>query len=111
MRILVRDVERVTFVGAVVARHCGARLDGVRNHPVIDDIELGDVRCVGECRIDGRLVAERPGIALVVGCDIVNRRRARLERIDWIDDGGQYFVVDVDQFRGVFGLGDRLCDH
>ena len=105
MRILVSDVERVTFVGAVVARHCGARLDGVRNHPVIDDIELGDVRCLGEGRIDGRLIAEGPGIALVVGRDIVDRGRSLLQRIHRIDDGGQYVVVDVDQFCGIFGFG------
>ena len=60
VRVLVRDVQRVAVVGAVVLAVRGARLDRVRHQAVVDELELGDVRGLRERRVDRRLVAERP---------------------------------------------------
>jgi hypothetical protein len=40
----------------------------------------------------------------------VDLRRARLERVDDVDDRGQHFVVDVDQLGRVLRLMQRLGD-
>ena len=110
VRVLVRDVERVAVVGAAVRRDRGARLDRVRDQPVVDDVELRDVRGLGERGVDRRLVAERPRVALVARRAVVDLRRARLQRVDAVDDRGQHVVVDVDQLGGVLRLVGRLGD-
>ncbi len=110
VRVLVGDVERVAVVGAAVRRDRGARLDRVRDQPVVDDVELGDVRRLGERRVDRRLVAERPRVALVARRRVVDLRRARLQRVDAVDDRGQHVVVDVDQLGRVLRLVERLGD-
>ncbi len=107
VRILVRDVERVRVVGAVVRRERRARLDRVRDEPVVDDVELRHVRGLRERGVDRGLVAERPRVALVAGRLLVDLRRARLQRIDDVDDRRQHVVVDVDQLGRVLRLVDR----
>jgi hypothetical protein len=86
VRILAGDVERVAVIGAAVARHGGARLDGVGDEAIVDDVELGDVRGFGERAVDGGLVAQRPGVALVARRAFVQLGRAGLERRHRIDD-------------------------
>ena len=54
------DVQRVAVVAHVVLTDRRARLDRVRDQPVVDDVELGDVLRLLERGIDRRLVAERP---------------------------------------------------
>ena len=111
VRILARDVQRVRVVGAAVRRDRGARLDRVGDQPVVDDVELRDVRRLGERRVDRRLVAERPRVALVARRLVVDLRRARLQRVDAVHDRGQHLVVDLDQLGGVLRLVARLGDH
>ena len=111
VRILIRDVERVAVVGTLIRCDGGARLDRVRHEPIVDDVELRDVRGFCERCIHGALVADRPRVALVARRLIVNLRRARLQRIDDVDHGRQHFIIDVDQFRSVFRLIARFGDH
>ena len=104
VRVLARHVERVAVVGAGVRRDRGARLDRVGNEAVVDDVDLRDVRGLRERRVDRRLVAERPRVALVAGRLVVDLRRAGLQRIGRVDDRRQHFVVDFDQLGGVLRL-------
>ena len=53
----------------------------------------------------------RPGVALVVRRDVVQRRRALLRRLGRIDHRGQHVVVDLDQLGGVARRVLRLGDH
>ena len=108
VRILARDVERIAVVGAAVACDRGSRLDCIGDEPVIDDVQLRDVRRLGECRVHRRLVAQRPRVALVAGSAIVDLRSACLQRFDRIHHCGHRVVIDVDQLGGVFRLGGRL---
>ncbi len=89
VRILVGHVQRVRLVGAAVRRHRRARLDRIRNEAVVDDVELGHRRRLGEGRVDRRLVAQRPRVALVARRLLVDLRRAGLQRLDAVDDGRQ----------------------
>ena len=66
---------------------------------------------LGERGIDRGLVANRPGVALVSGCAIVDLGRAGFQRLDRIDHRGQDVVIDLDQLRGVLRLIRRLGDH
>ena len=111
VRVLARDVERVAVVGAAVARVRRARLDRVRDQPVVDELERRDVRRAGERLVDRGLVAERPDVAGVVRRDVVQLRGPRLARVDGVDDRRQHFVVDLDQLGGVLRLPQRLGDH
>jgi len=110
VRVLAGDVQRVRVVGAAVRGHGRARLDRVRNQPVVDDVDLGDVRGLGERRVDGGLVAQRPRVALVAGCLFVDLRRAGFERGNTVHHRRQHLVVDIDQLRGVLRLVRRLGD-
>ena len=40
MRILARRVERVVVVAGIVGADRGARLHGIGNEPVVDEVEL-----------------------------------------------------------------------
>jgi hypothetical protein len=114
VRVLVRDVENVRIVRAIVRGDGGARLDRIRDEPVVDEIELGHVRRFRECGVDRSLVADRPRVALVAHGFVVNLRRAGFQRVDDVNHGRQYFVVDLDQFGGILRLvlrfGDHQCD-
>ena len=41
----------------------------------------------------------------------MRERRAVLERLRDVDDGGERLVVDLDELRGVLRLRARLGDH
>ena len=60
MRVLRGRVEREVLLGRVVVAERRARLHGVRDEPVVDDVELDDMRGLGERRVGRRLVADRP---------------------------------------------------
>ena len=70
VRVLVGDVERVAVVVLGVDRVGGARLDRVRDQPVVDELELADVRRGRERRVDRFLAAVAPVVA-----DVVRARR------------------------------------
>ena len=69
------------------------------------------MRGLGERCIDRGLVAQRPCVALVSGCTIVDLRRAGFQRVDRIDHSRQDVVIDVDQLRRILRLVGRLGDH
>jgi hypothetical protein len=112
VRVLVRDVERVVVGAAAVAADGHARLDRVGDQPVVDQIELRDVRGAREGGIDRRLVAQRPLVALVVGRLVVDRDAAGLlRRVGHADQCGQHLVLDHHGLGGVLRLLDRLGHH
>ena len=110
MRILVGDIERIAVVGAAVRSNRRARLDRVGDQPVVDDVELRDVRGLGEGGVHRRLVAQRPRVALVAGCPVVDLRRTGLQRVDAIDHCGKLVVIDDDELGGILRLVRRLGD-
>jgi hypothetical protein len=112
MRVLVGDVERVLVVGAAVAADRDARLHRVGHQPVVDEVQLRHVRRLGEDRIDLRLVAERPLVALVVGRGVMKGDAAGLLRgIRHAHHRGQHLVVDLDRLGGILGLLHRIGHH
>ncbi len=111
MRVLAGHVERVFVLGARVVADRGARLDRVRHEAIVDEVELGDVRGLGEGGIHRGLVADRPDVAGVVRRDLVDLRRALGHRLLALDHGGQLLVVHLDLLRRVARLGERLGDH
>ncbi|MDT4839887.1 hypothetical protein FQZ97_736910 [compost metagenome] len=112
VRVLVRHVERVVVGAAAVAADGHARLDRVGNQPVVDEVELRDVRRRGEHVVDRRLVAQHPLVALVVGRFVVQRGAAGLLRgIGHAHQGRQHVVVDHHGFGRILGLLDRLGHH
>ena len=95
VRVLAGGVEREAVLPGVVVADGGARLDGVGDQPVVDEIDLGDVLGVGEGGIDGGLVAEVPLVDGVVGRLGVDLRLAGVLRGGDVDGGGQRLVVDA----------------
>ena len=75
VRVLARGVERVVAGRQLVVADRGARLHRVRHEAVVDEVELGDVRGLGEGGIDGGLVAQLPVVAEVVGRLVVHGLR------------------------------------
>ena len=85
VRVLAGRVEREGLRAGVIVADRGARLHRVRDQPVVDDLDLGDMRCVGEGRVGRGLVAQVPVEHRVVRA----RRRAPAER-----PGGRLGSVD-----------------
>ena len=99
VRVL-RGVPQRQVVGAGVIfgqRH--PRLDGVRNQPVVDDVQGGDVLGLGKGRFHRLLVAERPFVDGVLGRDLVDlRARFSLGRIN---HRREHLVIDHHLLGGV----------
>lgn len=110
VRVLVGDVERVAVVLARIAGVDGARLDRIRDQPVIDDVELRHVRGFGKCRVGGRLVAVAPGVTGVVRHVVVDGGAGGI-RSGGVHHGGQFVVFDVDHLDGVLGDLHRFSHH
>jgi hypothetical protein len=110
VRVLAGDVERVAVIGAVVLAVRRAWLDRVRDQPVVDEFQLGDMRRLGESRVDRGLVAQRPDVAGVVGRDVVQHRGALLGRLHGVDHRGQHVVAHLDLLGRVARLFLRLGD-
>ena len=109
VRVLAGGDERVVLGRLVIEADSRARLHGIGDETLIDQIDLGDVLGLGEGRVRRRLVAQFPIIALVVG-GLVVHGRAALECGLHVDDGRQLRIVDGDQFGGVAGLREGLGD-
>ena len=60
VRVLARRPQRVVLLGRIVDAERGARLHGVRDEAVVDDVELRHVLRLGESRVGRRAVAELP---------------------------------------------------
>jgi hypothetical protein len=109
VRVLVGHVQRVLVRGAVVAGVGGARLHGVGDQAVVDQVQLGDVRGAGEGGVHRGLVAQRPLVAVVVGRLVVQRRA--LGGGAHVDHRRQLLVVHLHQLGGVLGLLQRVGHH
>ncbi len=105
VRVLRRRPQRVVARALVVFRRRGARLHGVGDQAIVDDVDLGDVRGLGEGGVDIGLHADFPVIDQVArrfgGVDL---GRALVERVGEIDVGRLLLVVDLDRLGGVLGL-------
>ncbi len=110
VRVLVGHVQRVLVIGAAVAADGRARLHGVGNQAVVDQVQLGDVGSTGEHGIHGSLVADGPFVAVVVGGDVVHHRagHAAGRRVGHQHHGGQRVVVHLHQLGRVARLLQRL---
>ena len=108
MRVLARGVERHRVGAGIVIADRRAGLHRVRDQPVVDEVELGDMRGLGEGGVGGGLVAEVPVIAGVVGRGFVNIGAA--DSLLQIDHGRQHAVVDVDLLGRVARLRIAVGD-
>ncbi len=113
MRALRAGVEHGPSGGRVPIADRVARLHRVRHDAIVDHLQRGDMRRLGEGRI-GR--GEIRGVVVpvenqVAGNSVEQLRRAFLQRGARVGHGGQGFVVDLDRLRGVLRLCQRLGDH
>ncbi len=111
MRVLARGPEREALRAALVLGERGARLDRVRDQPVVAQIDLGDVGGAGERLVDCRLVAELPLVDRVARDLVVDQRLALRAGVRGRDAGRQHLVVDRDQLGRVLGLRVGQGDH
>ena len=113
MRVLVAHVQRVLVARSVVAADGRARLHGVGDEAVVDQVELGHVRGVGKGRVHRALVANGPLVAVVVGRDVVQcgASHAAGRGIGHADHGGQHVVVHLHQLGRVARLLLREGHH
>jgi hypothetical protein len=102
------------MTNAVISRRstCGFWLAtySVRDQPVVDELELSDMRGLGERGIHRRLVAEGPDIAGVIGRDVVQHRCALLGCLRGVDHRGKHVVAHLDELGRVARLLLRLGD-
>jgi hypothetical protein len=114
MRVLARRVERERVRARVVIADRSARLHGVGDEPVVDEIELRHMPGAREGGIGRGLVAEMPLVAGVVARDIVDDGRALGQRVGHADRRRQHVVIDDDRLARVFrlrvGVGDDDAD-
>ena len=110
MGILVGDVKCVTLVVATIACDRGTRLDGIRNHPVVDEIEPCNVSGLRKRGVGGVLVPDRPGEADVVGRHVVERRCVLFDGVDRAHHSRQDVVIDLDHLGGILRLRDAFRD-
>ena len=104
VRVLRRRPQRVVARALVVFRRRGARLHGVGDQAIVDDVDLGDVRGLGEGGVDIGLHADFPVIDQVARRLRVDLGCALVECLGEIDVGCLHVVVDLDRLGGVLGL-------
>ncbi len=104
VRVLRRRPQCVVARALVVLRRRRARLHGIGDQPVVDEVEFGDMGRLGERRVDIGLHADLPVIDQIAGRFGVDRRRAFVERVSEIDIGRQHLVIDLDRLCSVLGL-------
>ena len=110
MRVLAGGPKREALLAGVVVADGGARLDGVGDQPVVDEVDPRDVLGGREGGIDLGLVAEVPLVDGVVGRLGVDLRLTGILRGRHVDGGRQHLVVDGDLLGRVLGLRQRLGD-
>ena len=110
MRVLRRRPAGVVVLGRVVVAERGARLHRVRHQAVVVDVDLGDVRGLGEGLVGRGLVADLPVEDQVAGCLGMKLRRAFLQGVGRMDDRRQLLIGDFDGLGGVARLGLGLGD-
>ncbi len=110
VRVLARGVERILARRQIVVADCRARLHRVRDQPVIDEVDLGDVGRAGECGVGGGLVAKLPIVAEVILCFLVHGCAAALDRLLHVHDRRQLFQVELHKLGRILGLIESLGD-
>jgi hypothetical protein len=98
---------RPGIIGCVGA----ARLHGVGDLAVVDELQPGDVVGAGERLVSRLLVAELPVDAQIVRRLVMELRLALVERLGRVDAGLERPVLDLHQLSSALGLGRRLRDH
>ena len=111
VRVLARGVEREAFGALVVVAHRGARLHGVGDQAVVDEVELGHVGGAREGVVGRLAVAEVPAEHDVVGRDLVHGLAADASRRGGVHHGVEHLVVHRDLLRRVLGLRVGVGDH
>ena len=111
MRVLRRRPQRVVAGALVVIRRGRARLHGVGDQAVVHDVELGDVRGLGEGGVDIGLHADLPVIDQVARGLGMDLRRALLQSLGEIDIGRLHLIVDLDRLGGVARHVMAVGDH
>ena len=109
--VLYVGVERHAVLARIVGAERAARLHVLRMHPrdhvaALDHLGRRLDRLVGL-----RLLAALDIVRDVVRALVPDRRRAGLHRVLGQRDRRNRLVVDLDQFGGILGLGQRLGDH
>src|SRR5215831_4350103 len=101
-------MQREASAGFVVDADRGARLHGVDDDAAVDELEPRDVRGFGESGCDlfavPIVVVERN----VAGRFLIKERRARTRGLLRPDHRGQGIDLDLDGFRSIFCLEQRL---
>ncbi len=96
--------------GRVPLGDAGARLHGVADDPVVDELQLDHLGRLGERRLDGRLVAIVPVEGEVARCFGVHLGGTGIQRLGGVGDGREVLVLDLDQLGRVLGL-DAVLGH
>ena len=107
MRVLAGGVERVVLGTRVVVANGRARLHGVGDQPVVDQVDLGDVRGLLEGGVRRGFIADRPVEHPVVGRHLVDLRLVA-HGVGHVHHMRQHAVIDVNRRGGGLGKVTRL---
>ena len=110
MRELARGPQRVAVGARLVFGDRRARRHRIADQAVVDEAELGDMRCLLEGGLDGGLVTQLPVAADVVRHVVEQLRRAGPDGFEHADHRRQDLVIDRQQFGRRIGLFRRLGD-
>ena len=110
MRVLAGRVKGYDIRSLVVVAQRSARLHGVGDRSIVDEVDLSHMLRRRKRRVGRGLVAEMPVEHCVIRREVVHLWSPRRGGACCIDNGGQHAVVD-DQFLGaVFGLRETVGD-
>ena len=118
VRVLAGGIEGEIARRCVEVAERDAGLHGVRNQPVVGQVEFNHLGGVSEHAVDHGLVADHPVVADVAGDAVMHLGCAGRDGIGEVGDGREVSVVDFEQLGGAFGLllgfrdhhGDRIAD-
>ena len=109
VRVLVGNIQHIFFGGAAVVANGDARLHGVGNQAVIDQVQLGHMGCSGKRGVHLGFVAQSPFEAMVIRGGIVQLRA--FGGVAHIDHCGQHVVIHDHCLGGVLGLLEAVGNH
>jgi hypothetical protein len=110
VRVLTRGPYGHRLVEPVPLGHACARLHGIGDQTLIDNLQLDDVVGLRQCRVSSFLVAEGP-VKARVGVHTVVDHRPIAGGLPGVDDRGKWLVVDIDQVEGILCDVGRLGHH
>ncbi len=108
---LASDMEGEALALRIVGGDRGARLHGVDDEAVVEELEPRHMGGVGEGLLHLLGVAEMIVERDVVGHVVEELRRAGLHRLARLGDRGEGLDVEHDRFRGLLRLDRGLGDH